>query len=198
MNRTQNPLRGYSPFATGDARSTTAGDVRQSTDAPTPARLSRLSHALIAKSLAEALFVVALAVYFSYTNFNPYFRGSVDAADARAVAGWVVNEAAPGERVEVHLYVDGHFVSRRSADAPRPDVLEAGRSLDANHGFVFQLPPLPPNRTYEARVYALHATAGDATRRALQEFGAAKQFSVTADEVNSSVPDVWWESEGRR
>lgn len=191
-------MRGYSPFATGGARSTTAGDISQSTYAPVPARLSRLSHALIAKSLAEALFVVALAVYFSYTSFNPYFRGSVDVADGRAVAGWVVNEAAPAERVEVHLYVDGHFVSRRSADAPRPDVLEAGRSLDANHGFVFQLPPLPPNRTYEARVYALHATAGDSTRRALQEFGAAKQFSVTADELNASVPDVWWESEGRR
>jgi len=158
---------------------------------------ARLSHALIAKSLAEALFVVALAVYFSYTSFNPYFRGSVDAADQHAVAGWAVNEAAPGTHVEVHLYIDGHFVSRRLADAPRPDVFEAGRSLDASHGFVFKLPPLPPNRTYEARVYAMHET-GDATRRTLQEFGEAKQFSVTTDGANSSVPDAWWESEGRR
>lgn len=189
-------MRGYSPFTTGGARSTPAGDSGQTHDTPTPARLSRLSHALIAKSLAEGLFVVALAVYFSYTSFNPYFRGAVDAADGRAVSGWVVNEAAPGERVEVHLYVDGHFVGHRLADAPRPDVLEAGRSLDADHGFLFQLPPLPPNRTYEARVYAMHGTR-DSTRRALQEFGAVKQFSVTADEVNSSVPEAWWESGGR-
>jgi hypothetical protein len=208
VNRTKNPLRGYSPFATGDARPASATGAQPATadnlspaGSNAPARLSRLSHALIAKSLAEGLFVVALAVYFSYTSFNPYFRGSVDAADGRAVAGWVVNEAAPGERVEVHLYVDGHFAGRRVADAPRPDVVEAGRSLDAYHGFVFQLPPLPPNRTYEARVYAVHAGGrggGAPAHIALQEFGVAKQFSVTADEVNSSVPDAWWESEGRR
>ncbi len=160
------------------------------------APLSRLSHALIAKSLVEVLFVVALAVYFSYTSFNPYFRGSVDAADARTVAGWVVNEAAPDERVEVHLYLDGHFVGRRRADAPRPDVYEAGRSRDAQHGFVFTLPPLPPNRTYEARVYAMHET-GDQMRRTLQEFGEVKRFKVPPEGSNASVPEAWWESEWR-
>ena len=189
-------MRGYSPFTTGDSRPTSGDDLRAAHASPTPARLSRLSHALIAKSLAEALFVVALAVYFAYTSFNPYFRGSVDAADQRAVAGWVVNEAAPAERVEVHLYLDGRFASRRLADAPRADVFEAGRSLDPLHGFVFHLPPLPPNRTYEARVYAMHAS-GDATRRTLQEFGEAKQFSVMADGANSNASGAWWESEGR-
>jgi hypothetical protein len=180
---------------TVDSRSTSADDSRPVYDSPTPARLSRLSHALIAKSLAEALFVVALAVYFSYTNFNPYFRGSVDTADGRVVTGWVVNEASPGERVEVHLYVDGHFVGRVVADQSRPDVFEAGRSLDAYHGFVFNLPPLPPGRTYEARVYAMHATT-DPARRTLQEFSVPKQFGVTADDVNSSAPEAWWESGG--
>jgi hypothetical protein len=185
-------LRDYSPLATGD--------LRPAPDPTSNARLARLSHALIAKSLAEGLFVVALAVYFSYTNFNPYFRGSVDVADARVVSGWVVNEASRGERVEVYLYVNGHFVARRLADAPRPDVFEAGQSSDAYHGFVFHLPPLPPNRTYEARVYAVHAGGGgDAgTRRALQEFGGARKFDVTADDANSNAPEVWWEDEGRR
>ena len=190
-------MRDYSPFTTGDSRLTPADHSRPVHDSPTPARLSRLSHALIAKSLAEALFIVALAVYFSYTNFNPYFRGTVDTADGRVVTGWVVNEASPGERVEVHLYVNGHFVNRGVADAPRADVFEAGRSLDAYHGFVFSLPPLPPGRAYEARVYAMHATT-DPARRTLQEFSEAKQFSVTADGVNSSAPEAWWESEGRR
>lgn len=197
-------MRGYSPFTAGDSHSASPGDslstparaARTPPGSPKPARLSRLSHALIAKSVAEVLFVVALAVYFSYTNLNPYFRGSVDTADGRIVSGWVVDTAAPGERVEVYLYVDGHFVSRRVADAPRPDVYEAGRSLDAYHGFIFNLPPLPPNRTYEARVYAMHET-GEATRRTLLEFGGVKQFSVAADALNSSVPDRWWESEGR-
>jgi hypothetical protein len=170
--------------------------LRPSSGLP-PARLSRLSHALIAKSLAEVFFVVALAVYFSYTNLNPYFRGSVDTVDERVVTGWVVNENSPGERVEVYLYIDGHFVSRGVADAPRPDVLAAGRSLDAYHGFVFNLPPLPPGRTYEARVYAMHVT-GDAMHRALQEFGGARRFGVAANGLNSGAPEAWWESEGRR
>ncbi len=197
-------MRGYSPFTTGDSRPASGGDYgsasgddsRTITGSTTPARLSRLSHALIAKSLAEVLFVIALAVYFSYTNFNPYFRGSVDVADGRVVTGWVVNEASPNERVEVHLYVDGHFVAHRLADAPRPDVFEAGRSLDAAHGFVFNLPPLPPNRTYEARVYAMHAT-GEATRRVLQQFGMARQFSVKADDADASLPGARPQSEGK-
>jgi hypothetical protein len=180
---------------TGDSRPKSADDSRPAPNSP--ARLSRLSHALIAKSLAEALFVVALAVYFSYSNINPFFRGSIDVADARTIEGWVVNEAAPDERVEVHLYIDGHFVSHQSADAPRADVLVAGRSRDAYHGFVFNTPLLPPNRTYEARVYATHI-AGEGARRVLQEIGAASRFSVTADKENVLVPDAWWESEGRR
>jgi hypothetical protein len=213
-------LRSYSPFTTGSSHlttgqtaaaslshetsrlsrqtlafSSTSGSASLSSHEP-PAKLSRLSHALIAKSLVEVLFVVALAVYFSYTSFNPYFRGSVDEADGRTLAGWVTDEAAPHARVEVHLYIDGHFVSRRPADAPRPDVFAAGRSADAYHGFIFNLPRLPPGRTYEARVYAMHETP-DRKRRALQEFGDAKRFSVAADEANASVPERWWESEGR-
>lgn len=141
------------------------------------------------------MFVVALAVHFSYSNINPFFRGSIDVADARTVAGWVIDEAAPDARVEVHLYIDGHFVSRQSADAPRADVLAAGRSRDERHGFVFTTPMLPPNRTYEARVYAMHVT-GDGARRVLQEIGAASRFNVTADKENVLVPDAWWESAG--
>lgn len=160
-------------------------------------RLARLSRALIAKSIIEALFVGGLAVYFAYTNFHPYFRGSVDVADERAVAGWVVNEAAPDERVEVQLYLDGHFVSRLSANAPRADVLAAGRSSDAYHGFVFATPALAPNQTYEARVYAVHVT-NDGSRRVLHEIGRTHRFSVTTDQKNLSAPEGLKESEGQR
>lgn len=192
MNRLKNFLRGYSPFATDDFFSAPAADAP-----PHAARLTRLSGALIAKSIVEALFVVALGVYFAYANVNPFFRGSIDKADARTIAGWVVNEAQPNERVEVHLYIDGHFVSRRIADAPRADVLAAGRSFDAYHGFVFDTPPLPPGKIYGARVYAMHV-AGDGARRVLQEFGGVRRFGVTADKENANVPDAWWESEERR
>lgn len=195
MNRLKNFVRGYSPFTSNAFISAPAPPQPPATNTPT--RLARLSRALIAKSIVEALFVVALAVHFSYTNINPFFRGSIDVAGARTIEGWVVNEAAPDERVEVHLYIDGHFVGRQSADAPRADVLNAGRSRDAYHGFVFVTPPLPPNRTYHARVYAMHV-AGDGARRVLQEIGAATAFGVTADKENVHVPDAWWESEGRK
>ena len=188
-------MRGYSPFATDDFSSAHAADAPPSP--PAAARLSRLSRALIAKSIVEALFVVALAVYFAYANVNPFFRGSIDKADQATIEGWVVNEAQPDERVEVHLYINGHFVSRRIADAPRADVLQAGRSFDAYHGFVFDTPTLPPNNTYEARVYAMHVAGGGA-RRVLQEFDGARRFGVTADKDNVTMPDAWWESEERR
>jgi hypothetical protein len=193
VNRLKNFVRGSSPFKT-DAFISAPAKLSPTT---TPARLPRLSRALIAKSIVEALFVVALAVHFSYTNINPFFRGSVDVADARTIEGWVVDEAAPDERIEVHLYIDEHFVSRRRADAPRADVLAAGRSRDAYHGFIFDTPALPPNRTYQARVYALHI-AGDGTRRVLPEIGAATKFAVTADTENLRLPEPWWESEGQK
>ncbi len=165
----------------------------QPTDAASR-RHARLTDALLVKLFIEALFVVALAVYFSYTNFNPYFRGAVDVADAQRVAGWVVNEAAPGERVEVQLYLNGHFVKRRAADSPRPDVLQSGRSLDAAHGFDFTLPLLPPGLEYEARVYALQSASGN-TRRTLQQIGETKLFKVAANDENHQTPEAWWEGE---
>ena len=197
MNRLKNFVRSYSPFTSDASLSAPATSPAATTAATPPACLSRLSRALIAKSILEALFVVALAVYFSYTNFNPYFRGSIDVADARTVEGWVVNEGAPDARVEVHLYIDDHFVGSRLADAPRADVLAAGRSRDAYHGFVFKVPPLPPNHVYRVRVYAMHL-AGDGARRVLQEIGAPATFNITADKENVLVPDVWWESEGQQ
>lgn len=193
MNRLKNFVRGYSPFTTDAFLSAPAASPPTTTP---PARLARLSRALIAKSILEVLFVVALAVYFSYANINPYFRGSVDVAGARTIEGWVVNEATPDERVEVHLYIDDHFVGSRRADSPRADVLAAGRSRDAYHGFVFRTPLLPPNHDYRVRVYAVHI-AGDGARRVLQEIGAPT-FNITTDKENVLVPDAWWESEGQK
>lgn len=189
-------MRGYSRFATDDFSSAPATAAPQ-TPPPAAARLSRLSRALIAKSIVEALFVVALAVYFAYANINPFFRGSIDKADQRTIEGWVVNEAKPDERVEVHLYIDGHFVSRRLADAPRADVLSAGRSFDAYHGFVFNTPALPSGDAYEARVYATHVTGGG-ERRVLQEFDGARRFGVATEAKNAPLPDARRESEERR
>ena len=142
----------------------------------------RLSRALVAKSVAEALFVAALFAAFSYAHFHPKFRGAVDVADARAVEGWVVDEAEPGARVEVQLFIDGQFAARARADRPRPDVLAAGRAASAEHGFRFDTPPLPARAgEYEARVYALHAAPGG-ERRTLNQIGKALRFRVPGGE----------------
>jgi hypothetical protein len=140
----------------------------------------RLTHALVAKSLAEVLFLVALVVVFSYSYFNPRFRGSLDGANEREVVGWAVDESAPGGQVEVQLFIDGHFVAGRRADRPRPDVHAAGRAPRPEHGFSFETPPLPAREAdYEARVFALHAP-GDSTRRTLSQIGDALRFKVAA------------------
>ena len=60
---------------------------------------ARLTSFLAIKSVAEVLFVCALAVGFYLTAFAPVFRGALDSADARHVEGWVVNRAEPQARV---------------------------------------------------------------------------------------------------
>lgn len=149
--------------------------------APEPVKRARLAHFLIAKATVETLFVGALAVGFYLTAFTPYFRGSLDVADSRHVAGWVVNQREPQARVEVQLYIDGRFAGNRAADVARPDVLAAGRAADEGHGFVFDTPPLPAG-THEASVYAVHAS-GEGERRTLQLVGKPLTFTVAPDET---------------
>jgi hypothetical protein len=159
---------------------------------------SRLSQILIGKSVLETLFVAALVVYFSYTHFNPRLRGTLDAADARQVAGWVVDEADPGGQVEVELYIDDHFVARRRADESRPDVLAAGRAASAEHGYVFATPPLPAREgEFEARVFAVEDD-GDSHRHALSQVGDALRFKVRRDETDERATEKWWESLEKR
>lgn len=145
-------------------------------------RRAGLLHFLLAKSLAELLFVGVLAVGFYLTAFTPFFRGTLDVANSRHVAGWVVNQAEPQARVEVQLYVDGRFAGNRLADLPRPDVVAAGRAADERHGFSFDTPALPPGE-YEVRVYAVHVS-GSGARRTLQLVGKPLRFQVTAQEMS--------------
>lgn len=149
--------------------------------APDSSKRARLAHFLIAKATVETLFVGALAVGFYLTAFTPYFRGSLDAADSRHVAGWVVNQREPHARVEVQLYIDGRFVGNRTADVARPDVLAAGRATDEGHGFVFDTPSLTAGH-HEARVYAVHAS-GEGERRTLQLLDKPLTFTVAAGEA---------------
>jgi hypothetical protein len=152
-----------------------------------PKMRARLTNFLIAKSIIEALFVGALAVGFYLTAFTPFFRGTLDDADARRVAGWVVNQAEPQAHVEVQLYIDGRFAGNRTADLSRPDVKAAGRAEDEAHGFIFDTPPLPAGQ-HEARVYAVHMS-GEGQRRTLQLVGKPLVFGVTASEAQEEPKD---------
>ena len=144
---------------------------------------SRLVHALIGKSIAETLLVGALAVFAFISVLPPFFHGWGEVADS-GIAGWAVNNAAPWDRVEAYLYIDGEFVDRQVANESRPDVQAAGWAKDEWHGYIFEVPPSFTRRNasyiYEARVYALH-TSGDGTRKSLQMLGDPIFFYVDDD-----------------
>jgi hypothetical protein len=135
----------------------------------------KLIHVLIAKSIAETLLVGALAVLTFITVFPPYFHGWSEVTETE-ISGWVVNNAAPWDRVEVQLFVDGSFVGTTRANESRPDVFAAGWSKDQWHGYTFRV-TLLPSRFHEARVYALHESGGGA-RKSLQLVGDPIRFSV--------------------
>lgn len=207
MNEAGAHPRADSASAPADAETT--ADAASMTDAPRlvvstdghtqPARLSaRLSarrrrllwQLLLGKSLIEVLFVTALLVGFIKQTFNPYFRGSLDHADAQAVTGWVVDASAPAARVEVQLFIDGHFAARGQANQPRPDVLAAGRAHDEFHGYQLAPPPLPPGE-HEARVYAVQASG---SRIILQQVDKSLRFVVPAGSESKATAAAWWEA----
>jgi hypothetical protein len=138
---------------------------------------SKLGHLLIAKSMAEALLITAVSVGFYFVTTNPYLRGVLDYADGHTIAGWAVDGAQPAARVEVQLYIDGIFIADRAAAEFRPDVREGKRAKDDWHGFVFNVPPIPPGE-HEARVYGVH-TSGAGARRTLQLIGKPLRFRVS-------------------
>jgi len=90
-----------------------------------------------------------------------------------------VNEVAPWERVQVQLFIDGHFVASGRANLSRPDVMAAGWSADEWHGYSFAHLSLAPGE-HIAQVYALNSDrAGQ--RRTLQQLGEPIRFSVDSN-----------------
>jgi hypothetical protein len=136
----------------------------------------KLVHALIAKSLAETILVATLAIAFYLSAFPPTFHGWGEVSSHR-ISGWVVNQANPGERIEVQLFINGKFVATTTANQSRPDVLAAGWARDEWHGYTFEPAKLRGPARYEARVYALHAS-GRRARQTLQLVGDPIPFDV--------------------
>ncbi|MDQ2937189.1 MAG: hypothetical protein M3R67_06745 [Acidobacteriota bacterium] len=144
-----------------------------------------LVHVLVGKSIVETLLVGALAVFTFLNVFPPYFHGWSELADTR-IAGWVVNNASPWERVEVQLFIDGRFVADEIANESRPDVLAAGWSRDEWHGYAFPISSLNPG-SHEARVYALHDSGGN-LRKSLQLVGDPIRFAVETNGKFKRLP----------
>ena len=137
-----------------------------------------LVQVLIVKSIIEAILVVSLAV-FAYTRLSPpYFHGTVELTNA-GISGWVVNDSAPWDRVEVQLFMDGKFATSAVANQSRRDIVTAGRSTDEWHGYSFPVPSLKAG-LHEARIFALHG-GGDGSRKTLRLVGAPIFFAVDAN-----------------
>jgi hypothetical protein len=135
----------------------------------------KLVHALIGKSIIEALLIGALAIYFFFSITPPLFRGWGE-VNQQGIGGWVVNRQSPYERVEVQLYIDGIFVSDAVANQYRPDVRAAGWAEDDWSGFSFTLPHLTSG-IHEARLFARYQTK-DGVRQILQLVGDPLTFSI--------------------
>ena len=138
---------------------------------------SKLIHALIGKSVLETLLVGGLAVGFYLHAFPPYFHGWGEATNT-AIAGWAVNDAAPWDRVQVQLYIDGEFVADARANLSRPDVVAKGWARDEWRGYSFNVSELSAG-IHEARVFAVHHSSD--RRITLQLLGDPIRFVVNAD-----------------
>lgn len=103
------------------------------------------------------LLVAAFSVYRWHETFPPSYRGWGEVTPDGAIAGWVVNNDAPTESVEIQLYVDNSFVSRAVANVLRPDVVAAGWSKHDECGYKINLPSLADG-AHEARVFTVHKT----------------------------------------
>lgn len=138
---------------------------------------SRLTHLLIAKSIAEVVLVGALAVVFFFVAFPPYFEGWGEATP-NSIAGWAVDRRHPSQPVEVQIFIDDRFVTAGFATLARPDIVAAGKAADERHGYSFEIPVLPIG-WHVARVYAVHSS-GKGARKTLQLLGNPIEFSVPA------------------
>ena len=137
-----------------------------------------LVHILIGKSILETLLVGTLAVLAFINLLPPYFHGWGEVTQT-GMSGWAVNNAAPWDRVEVQLFVDGVFVATTSAGESRPDVVAAGWAKDGWNGYTFRLQPMKEG-SHVARVYALHDSGGG-KRKSLQLVGDPIWFYVSTD-----------------
>lgn len=152
----------------------------QPNDAP-PNVATRLLRAVVAKSFVEIALVCVAATLAAFSNFSPLLRGAIDVADAARIAGWAHDPHAPEEALEVQLFIDNQFVATQRAAERRDDLVQAGATRHARHGFTFLLTELrlAPGR-HSAQVYAVR-NAGAEHKVLLPLARSQATFSVARD-----------------
>jgi len=132
---------------------------------------TRLLHAVLTKTFLEIAVLCLVVSLAAYWYFNPQLRGAIDVANARQIAGWAADPRQPHEALEVHLFVDEKFAAAGLASLPRQDLVQAGATKQAAHGFSFALEPLRlSSGIHTIQVYAVRpATEGSRILRPLAE-----------------------------
>lgn len=122
---------------------------------------TRLLRAVLAKSFLEVALVCVVATLAAFSSFSPILRGAIDVADRNRIAGWAHDPFAPGEAIEVQLFIDGKFVAAKQAGERRDDLVETGAASKPNHGFTFTLESFNlGSGSHTAQVYALRDGVG--------------------------------------
>lgn len=167
--------------AAGEQTGTEAGTVESglrvpfSADTHNAGRVRRrLVKLVAAKLVIDFLFVCGLAAYTHAVTYRTGFDGALERADASGVSGWVVDLERPGARVELQLFLDGHFAAAAVSVEPLPGTTEAPAEY-GRRAFVFQFEQ-PRYGEQEARVYAVRVGRGGA-RRTLQQIGDPRRFT---------------------
>ena len=122
---------------------------------------TRLLRAVLVKAGLELGFLCVIATVAAFHNSSPLLRGAIDEANQAHVAGWAYDPLTPKAVLDVQLFIDERFIRTARADAQRPDLVAAGVTKMAAHGFSFELTdvPLSPGN-HTAQVYALRNAAG--------------------------------------
>lgn len=67
------------------------------------------------------------------------FEGSLHYQDSKTFRGWAWDRRTPASAVDVDIYDGNTLLGTVTANANRPDLLNAGKG-DGKHGFVFAIP----------------------------------------------------------
>ncbi|HBX50877.1 MAG TPA: hypothetical protein DEH02_07400 [Bacteroidales bacterium] len=87
--------------------------------------------------------------------------GFLDNVSQTSGSGWAYDQDAGTLPIDVHIYIDGRFYAAVTANQSRPDLVTAGITPNAEHGFSFTITGYDPTRAHEVIAYAINYGGGD-------------------------------------